>query len=477
MIIGRKKELAQLRDAYESEYSEFVAVYGRRRVGKTFLVREAFDYKFTFQHAGLAKSTMRKQLIAWKSSLADAGHKVGAAPKSWIEAFDMLKDLIRNSTESKKVIFIDEMPWMDTKRSDFIPALEHFWNGWASGRKDVLLIICGSATSWIINKVIKNHGGLHNRVTYKVHLKQFTLNECRQYADNLKLGMTQRQILECYMVMGGVPFYWSFLNRRLGLAQNIDSIFFDEDAALKGEFDELYSSLFREPESYITIVTTLGTKKAGMTREELSREGNLPENGRLTQALEDLEYCGFIRKYRQFGKKVKGTIYQLTDFYTLFYFKYIQKNERGDKQFWSKSLNTPMHSTWCGLAFERVCLLHVDQIKSALSIGGVQSSEASWVSTQNRTDDASIRGAQIDLLIDRNDDVIDICEMKYYAGEFVMDEIEANRIANRILRLREETGTDKAIHAVLVTTKGLKRNAYSDVIQAVVTVSDLFRQN
>lgn len=272
MIIGRKKEIAILRDAYESEYSEFVAVYGRRRVGKTFLVREAFDYNFTFQHAGLAKSTMRKQLLAWKSSLADAGYKVGATPKNWIEAFDMLKDLIRNSTETKKVIFIDEMPWMDTKRSEFIPALEYFWNGWASGRKDVLLIICGSATSWIINKVIKNHGGLHNRVTHKVHLKQFTLNECQQYADNLKLGMTQRQILECYMIMGGVPFYWSFINRRLGLAQNIDSIFFDEDAALKGEFDELYSSLFREPESYITIVTTLGMKKAGMTREELARE-------------------------------------------------------------------------------------------------------------------------------------------------------------------------------------------------------------
>ena len=435
MIIGRKKEIAILRDAYESEYSEFVAVYGRRRVGKTFLVREAFDYNLTFQHAGLAKSTMRKQLLAWKSSLADAGYKVG----------------------------------------EFIPALEYFWNGWASGRKDVLLIICGSATSWIINKVIKNHGGLHNRVTHKVHLKQFTLNECQQYADNLKLGMTQRQILECYMIMGGVPFYWSFINRRLGLAQNIDSIFFDEDAALKGEFDELYSSLFREPESYITIVTTLGMKKAGMTREELAREGNLQENGKLTQALEDLEYCGFIRKYRQFGKKVKGTVFQLTDFYTLFYFKYIQKNERGDKQFWSKSLNTPMHSIWCGLAFERVCLLHVDQIKSALSIGGVQSSEASWISSQNRTDNSAIRGAQIDLLIDRNDDVIDICEMKYYTDEFVMDENEANRINNRILRLREETGTDKAIHAVLVTTKGLKRNAYSDVIQAVVTMPDLFK--
>lgn len=342
--------------------------------------------------------------------------------------------------------------------------------------KDVLLIICGSATSWIINKVIKNYGGLHNRVTHKVHLKQFSLNECQQYADNLKLGMTQRQILECYMIMGGVPFYWSFLNRRLGLAQNIDSIFFDEDAALKGEFDELYSSLFREPETYIIIVTTLGMKKAGMTREELAREGNLQENGKLTRALEDLEYCGFIRKYQQFGKKVKGTIFQLTDFYTLFYFKYIQNNKHGDMQFWSKSLNSPMHNSWCGLAFERVCLLHVNQIKSALSIGGVQSSEASWVSANNKTDDTSIKGAQIDLLIDRNDDVIDICEMKYYADEFVMDENEANKINNRILRLREETGTDKAIHVVLVTTKGLKRNAYSDIIQAVVTMPDLFKE-
>lgn len=474
MIIGREKEISQLREAYESEYSEFVAVYGRRRVGKTFLVREAFEYSFTFQHAGLAKSNMKKQLTAWKSSLADAGFKVGAMPKSWIEAFDLLKDLIRNSTDAKKVIFIDEMPWMDTRRSEFVPALEHFWNAWASGRKDVLLIICGSATSWIINKVIKNHGGLHNRVTHKVHLKQFTLKECLQYASSLKLGMTERQILECYMIMGGVPFYWSFMNRRLSLAQNIDSIFFDEDAPLKSEFDELYSSLFREPEPYIKIVTTLGLKRIGMTREQLALEGHLQENGQLTQALEDLEYCGFIRKYRQFGKKVKGTIYQLTDFYTLFYFKYIQNNERSDRQFWSKSLNSPMHNTWCGLAFERVCLLHVDQIKNALGISGIQSSEASWVSSPRR-DEYSSRGAQIDLLIDRNDDVIDICEMKYYADEYVMDETEADKIVNRILRLREETETSKSIHAVLVTTKGLKRNAYSDVIQSVVTMPDLFK--
>lgn len=476
MIIGRKKEIEQMHDALESEYSEFVAVYGRRRVGKTFLVREAFDYKFTFQHAGLAKSNMKKQLSAWKSSLKDAGLKVGAAPKSWIDAFDLLKDLIRQSTDEKKVIFIDEIPWMDTKRSEFIPALEHFWNGWASGRKDVLLIICGSATSWIINKIIKNHGGLHNRVTHKVHLKQFTLNECMQYADSQKLGMTMRQVLECYMVMGGVPFYWSFLDRRLGLAQNIDRIFFDNDAVLKGEYDELYSSLFREPEPYIKVVTTLGQKKIGMTRDELVSEGDLSENGKLTQVLEDLEYCGFIRKYKQLGNKVKGTVFQLTDFYTLFYFRFIANNEGGDTEFWSRSLGSTMHNQWAGLAFERVCLTHVNQIKAALSIGGVVSSEAAWYSAQNRKNSSAARGAQIDLLIDRNDGIIDLCEMKYYANEVSLDEEEEAKIENRKLRLREETQTKKAVHAILVTTKGLKRNAHSDCIQSVVTMEDLFKE-
>lgn len=476
MIIGRKKEIEQLHDALESEYSEFVAVYGRRRVGKTFLVREAFDYKFTFQHAGLAKSDMKKQLSAWKSSLKDAGLKVGAAPKNWIDAFDLLKDLIRQSTDDKKVIFIDEMPWMDTKRSEFIPALEHFWNGWASGRKDVLLIICGSATSWIINKIIKNHGGLHNRVTHKVHLKQFTLNECAQYAESQKLGMTMRQVLECYMIMGGVPFYWSFLDRRLGLAQNIDRMFFDNDAALKGEYDELYSSLFREPEAYIKVVSTLGQKKIGMTREELVTEGELSENGKLTQVLEDLEYCGFIRKYKQLGNKVKGTVFQLTDFYTLFYFRFIANNEGGDTAFWSRSLGSAMHSQWSGVAFERVCLTHVNQIKAALSIGGVMSSEAAWYSAQNRKNSPTARGAQIDLLIDRNDDIIDVCEMKYYADEVSLDEEEETKILNRILRLKEETKTEKAVHAILVTTKGLKRNAHSDCIQSVVTMEDLFKE-
>ncbi|MDO4511972.1 MAG: ATP-binding protein [Bacteroidales bacterium] len=476
MIIGREKEIERLREAYESDYSEFVAVYGRRRVGKTFLVREAFNYQFTFQHAGLANSNMKQQLAAWRLSLKDAGLEKVNVPRNWLDAFDLLKALIKQSADKKKVVFIDEMPWMDTKRSEFISALEHFWNCWASARKDVLLIICGSSTSWIINKVIKNHGGLHNRVTYQLHLKQFTLAECYTYASANKLGMTQRQVLECYMVLGGVPFYWSFLDRRLGLAQNIDRLFFSDDAPLKDEYHNLYSSLFREPEPYIKVVSTLGKKKCGMTREELVGAAGLQESGKLTRILEDLQYCGFIRKYHMLGKKVKGSVFQLTDFYTLFYFRFMHYNAQSDSKFWSRSVGTPIYNVWCGLAFERVCLMHVEQIKDALSIGGVMSSEASWYSSPSADATSVAKGAQIDLLIDRNDDVIDVCEMKYYAGEYVVSEDEERKIENRILRLREETSTKKAIHAILVTTEGLKHNPHAAVFQSVVVMKDLFRE-
>lgn len=473
MIIGRKEEINQLKSLCDSGYSEFVAVYGRRRVGKTFLVREAFGYHFTFQHAGLAKQPMAKQLAAWKSSLKDAGLKVTAAPKNWLDAFDLLKDLIREAPEGKKVIFIDEMPWMDTPRSGFVAALESFWNGWASGRKDILLIICGSATSWIINKIIKNHGGLHNRVTHKLPLGPFTLRECEMLVQDRKLGMGKKQILEAYMILGGVPFYWTLMRRELSLAQNIDRLFFGANAELKGEFEELYASLFREPEMYLTVVRTLGKRRVGMTREELLKEGKLDDGGDLSRVLEDLEYCGFIRKYNLLGRKTRGSVFQLIDFYTLFYFKMIEGNEQ-ELQYWSRKLGSREHDVWCGLAFERVCLWHVEQIKRAMSIGGILSQEAAWYSPKKKGN--MERGAQIDLVIDRSDDIVNVCEMKYYSEEVVLDQEEEDKIQNRVNRLKAESGTDKAVRPILVTTKGLKKNAHSGDIQAVVIAEDLFSE-
>lgn len=471
MIIGREKELETLRSAYADEYSQFVVVYGRRRVGKTFLVREAFNYKFTFQHTGIANAPKSVQLEEWKKSLQKNGLGVKDTPRNWFDAFSLLDDLIRKSRAKRKVVFIDELPWMDTQGSNFVSALEHFWNAYASARKDVLLIVCGSATSWIVDKVVHNHGGLHNRLNHKINLKQFTLHECELYAKSRNLAMQHRQLLECYMAFGGVPFYWSLLKKEKSLPQNIDDILFSEDGELNEEFDALYSSLFKKPETYINVITTLGKKRIGMAREEIIAESGLSDNGKLSTVLKDLEHCGFIRKYKQIGKKSKLAIYQLVDFYTLFYFKFILENKRHDPNFWSKSIGSSLHSNWCGLAFERVCLAHVNQIKQALSIGGVSTSEYSWFVRKNEEQP----GAQIDLLLDRNDDTINICEMKYVAaGNYALNAEEEQKILNRRERFMQETKTTKAVQLTLVTTNGLTKNLHADVFQNVISSDSLF---
>ncbi len=472
MMIGRIDEQRRLREAFESEYSEFVAVYGRRRVGKTFLVREQFHYKFTFQHTGLARKSTREQLQSFQLSLRRQGYTKAPLPGNWIEAFDMLKDLIEWSKDRRKVVFIDEMPWMDAPRSSFLPALENFWNSFASARKDVVLIACGSATSWIVRKLLKNKRGLHNRITYRIHLQPFTLNECEQYAKQRKLGMSRLQLMEGYMALGGIPYYWSLLDKSKSLAQNIDRLFFSKDGELKGEYYELYASLFNHPEKYVAVIETLGKKRSGLSREEIIKEGKLESNGKLSEILEDLENCGFIRKYNMIGMKSKGALYQLIDCYTLFYFRFIQNNNSNDEHFWSKSIGTGEYNSWCGLAFERLCLLHSRQIKTKLGISGIISSEYAWWTDQKD----GKRGAQIDLLIDRNDGVINLCEMKYTKVPFQIDASYEANLLNKRARFIEATQTRKAVHITMVNSQGLERNAYADEIQSEVSGGDLFTE-
>jgi uncharacterized protein len=468
MMIGRTEEKQKLLKSNASEYSQFVTVYGRRRVGKTFFIRETFDYKFTFQHAGLANTPLKGQLKAWQSSLKYSGHKT-TLPKTWLEAFDQLKDLILASSDRRKVIFIDEMPWLDTPRSGFIAALEHFWNGWASARKDITLIVCGSATSWIINKLIRNKAGLRGRVTTKIRIQPFTLAECEAYAKNARLGMTRSQIAECAMIMGGIPYYWSFLDKECSLAQNIDNLFFSQDGDLYNEYDELYTSLFKNPEPYMKTVTALGRKKMGLSREDLI-SGGIPDNGKLSTLLDDLEQCGFIRKYTAFGYKSNNAIYQLIDSYTLFYYNIIKQNRGGDERFWSHSQGTPLYYNWCGLAFERLCFMHVNQIKQALGITGVVSNVCSWRSRHEEDKP----GCQIDMLIDREDSVIDICEMKFTKEPLHISSDLYEEIRNRQARFLEATGTKKALHLVLVSANGVERNGYSSEFQKVISLDSLF---
>lgn len=470
MIIGRKRESQILNSALQDNRSHFIAVYGRRRIGKTFLVRETFGYRFTFQHAGMADGGMRDQLEAFRISLKDAGLSVPRL-HSWSEAFEGLKDLVRNSTEKRKTIFIDELSWMDTPKSRLVPELEHFWNSWASARQDIVLIVCASATSWMLSEIVHNKGGLYNRLTDQIHLYPFTLSECEEYVKSGNLAFNRSQIMQYYMVFGGVPFYWTFIRKGLSIIQNIDGILFSKDAPLKEEFKYLYASIFKKPAVYLKIVETLGKKKVGMTRDELIHASGLPNSGDLTRKLEELESCGFIRRYKAFGHSRKDSVYQLIDFFTLFHYKFLADAPNDEKN-WANQINTPLANTWTGLAFERVCMEHIPQIKRKLGISGILSDVSSLFCRSNP--EKGIAGSQIDLLIARKDQVINLCEMKYSNVEYTLTETEDRKIKKRINDLILYSGTKSAVFPTLITTYGLVENSYSGNIQSIVTMDDLF---
>ncbi len=450
MLIGRKEEVSRLNSAYESDESEFVAVYGRRRIGKTYLVRETFK-SFTFTYTGILNLSAKEQLKEFHKSMLLQGGAEAPVPESWFDAFHQLEDLIVKSKDRRKVIFIDELPWMDSHRSKFVSAFEHFWNGWASARKDILLIVCGSASSWIIDKIFKNRGGLHNRVTCKIHLKPFSLAECEEYMASRAMNLTRNELLEGYMVMGGIPFYWSKLSRGKSIAQNVNDLFLSPYGEFRYEFNELYNSLFNRPEKYIKVIEALSTKKKGLTREEIVKTARLENNGNLTQIIENLIECGFIRKYCHTSKTIRDAIYQLVDCYTLFYYQFVKGAHGVDEEYWTKLQATPKYHIWCGLAFERVCLLHTRQIKAALGISGIMANIHTWHVKQ--TDDHP--GVQIDLLIDRADNVVSIIEMKYAMGGYTLTAQEADKINTRARVFAMYMPKKKGVQQVLITSNGL----------------------
>lgn len=471
MLIGREKEIESLMRAYSSNESEFVAVYGRRRIGKTYLIRETFRDKFTFQHTGIHNVSNRDQLEEFFRALIQQGlDKSIAKPKTWFDAFSMLEELVSKSKAKRKIIFIDELPWMDAKNSKFIPAFEHFWNAWASARKDIFLIICGSATSWIINKIFRSKGGLYNRVTSKIMLKQFSLHECELLVKANRLPYSRNMIMEGYMIMGGIPYYWTKLNPTESLATNITDLFLAEGGELHGEFKYIYDSMFKKPDKYIRVVEALSGKKSGLTREEIIKKGRLETNGQLTKILSDLEECGFIRKYCHTDKKTKDAIYQLIDCYSLFYYQIVRNVHNVDDQYWAKIMKTPAYYTWCGLSFERLCLLHTRQLKQALGILGIMANLFSWHIKANDYH----QSVQIDLLIDRADDVIDICEMKYASDGFKVTPAFLKGIKTKTSVLRQYIPEKKSLQVVLVTSNGVIRNKYSDEIPVQISAESLF---
>ncbi|MDR1082760.1 MAG: hypothetical protein LBL27_02695 [Coriobacteriales bacterium] len=472
-------EKERLRLLAASDKPEFVAVYGRRRVGKTYLVREYFDDIFAFRVTGIEGAGLTTQLENFKTALDRHGLDNSVTIGNWFMAFERLRDLLeadkrkshnrrsRNS-KPKQVVFIDEMPWLDTPRSGFLPALEHFWNSWASGQPQIMLIVCGSATTWIKNKLLENYGGLYNRITAQFHLKPFTLAECEEYYRSMDMAINRMQVIQGYMVFGGIPHYMSLMNPTYSIDRNIDLLCFRDGAELGKEFNRVFASLFRDPDSRMHVVRALGTLKRGMDRTEISKATAIGDGGDLTRILDDLENSGFIRRYRAFGKKSKGSLYQLIDQFTLFSLQFMKESAVKDERFWESYINKGGYYAWRGYAFETVCLLHLEQIKAGLGIGGVATNYSTWRSTEHDP------GAQVDLVIDRSDGIIDLCEMKFTEAEYIIGKSEDLLLRNKKAAFEYEARTRKLLRLIFVSPFGVKQNTYSGIVNAQITMDDLF---
>jgi hypothetical protein len=454
---------------YTSVKSEFVALFGRRRVGKTFLVKSLFESHFAFYATGIQNGDTERQIENFNNEISNFGGEALPAATSWFEAFENLNKLITTRPQKgKKVVFLDEISWMSSTNSLFVSALDHFWNRWISSRNDVLLIICGSATSWIIDNIVNNTGGLHNRLTDQMQLSPFTLKEREEYFRAKGIFLPRYQILESYMIFGGIPYYLDLFEADRSLAQNIDRIYFTSSAPLKNEYSNLFRALFKNADGYIKVIEALASRRKGILREEISAMAKIKGGGTLTRILVDLICCGFVQEYHAFGKQKRDRLYQLTDLFTLFHLTFADKQKRFAEDFWLHYSMTPAHSAWSGYAFELACLLHIRQIKQSLGISGVLTETSSWRSK------AADPGAQIDLVIDRNDKIIHLCEMKFASAEFTIDKSYSMKLKGKKAAFLSETGTRKAAHTTLVTTYGLTQNEYGAEVLFNVTMNDLF---
>lgn len=468
-IVGRKRERVILNQLLISKESEFLAVYGRRRVGKTFLIRQVYREHIAFQMTGIAKASTAQQLANFFSVINEMD-KRGAydkPPSNWFEAFVMLRNYLQTLSESKKVIFFDELPWIDTPRSNFLSALEHFWNSWASARPDIVLVVCGSAASWMISKVINNRGGLYNRVTQRIRLLPFSLQETEDFLRAAGVTLDRYQILQLYMVLGGVPFYLKEIRQGMSAFQEIDRLAFSSGGLLATEYNNLYRSLFNHADRHTVIIETLAGRPRGLSRDGILQFSGVKDGGSLTTVLWELEESGFISKSCAFGKKIKDSIYRLSDYYSLFYLKFINDLHRTGEGSWLSRIDSPAWRAWSGYAYETICLQHVAAIKKTLGISGVYAEESSWMDKE--------RSVQIDLLIDRRDHVINLCEVKFTQEPFVLTKSYKEDLQRKQFTFKQEVQTRKSVFPMLITTFGLQQNVHSlGFIQSVITMDDLF---
>jgi AAA+ ATPase superfamily predicted ATPase len=471
IVAGREDEIKILQNLLNKKGSEFLAVYGRRRIGKTYLIRQVYEKSIVFEASGLHGKEMAQQLESFWLALLDVNTtEKPTIPKTWLQAFSLLKIHLNDlETKKKKVVFLDEIAWFETPKSGFLAALDNFWNSYCSKRNDIILVICGSAASWIIDKVINNKGGLHNRITAHIQLMPFTLKETKQFLELSNVKLTLKDLATLYMSVGGVPFYLKDIKSGQSVSQILDELFFKPQALLKNEFGNLYASLFKNSDLHISIIKALATKSKGLTRKELLVDTKLTSGGGFSKLLDELVACGFIKIIYPINKTKEDFLYRLVDEYSIFYFKFLQNNKVNSS--WLQISNTQSYKTWCGYAFENLSFKHILNIKKALGINGIISNEYSWIDKGNTPE----KGAQIDFIIDRNDNCITILELKFYDTVFEITKNYAEELQHKVTLFKKKTKTNKNVFITMLTANGVKNNEYYlSVITNELNLSDLF---
>lgn len=467
-IIGRKNEIKILNKVFNSSDSRLIAVYGRRRVGKTFLIREYFKSNIKFELAGINNGTYSDQLknFAFTLQKTSSKHNSISTPKDWLEAFNMLEDYLdKLKGKKKKVIFIDEFPWLATRKSRFLGAFENFWNSYASKRDDLVVVVCGSTASYIINKILKNKGGLHGRINHKIQLKPFSLYETKLFLKSRNIDYTNYDILQLYMTIGGVAHYLDKIERGDGVSTNIDKLFFEEGGELVDEFENIYASLFEDSDTHLKIVKTLAKTRKGITRNDLLTKTKLISNQHITKVLNELSDAGFVSKQEAFGKKRFDSIYRLSDEYSFFYLNFIEKNRGKGSNTWRKLQQSNTFKIWSGFSFETVCLKHINQIKKHLQIEAIITTNDSWFN----------KNAQIDLLIDRADGHINICELKFHNAPYTINADYVKKLRLKMDEFRKSSKSKKSFFLTMITTFGIHQNKYyNEIVDKELTMNALF---
>jgi uncharacterized protein len=471
-IAGRQEEIALLQSLFEKNESSFVAVYGRRRVGKTYLIRQVYENEIVFECSGLNQETTDPQLENFWITLTDLQpHKRPLpTPKTWLQAFSQLRTYLNTlQTDKKKVIFLDEIPWFETNRSGFLAALDNFWNMYCTKRKDIILVICGSAASWIIDKVINNRGGLHNRLTHRILLMPLTLGETKAFFELKNVKLNLKDIAQIYMCVGGVPFYLKDIEAGDSVPLILNRLFYQKQAILKDEFANLYAALFKNNTVHEKIVEALSSKNKGLTRNEIIQETGINGGGGLTIVLEELTQCGFIMPIYPINKAKDDCLYRLIDEYSLFYFKFLKDGKT--KSSWAQITESPVFKIWSGYAFENLCFKHTEQIKKAFGISGVITNEYSYV-LKGKADQ---QGMQIDMIIDRADNCVNILEVKFYNTEYEVSETYARQLLHKATIFQERTRLKKNVFITMLTVFGVKKNEhYLMAVTNQLLIDDLF---